>query len=491
MGSTVTLRNFKNSVKAPAGWAKLNGRAIAVVGLLALLAFVAVPVATNWLGDGDLLMFAGVSVALLLTILVGTIRVSKLELDVLTWKTGLIMWAFLLGSQQFFLRSVTPADEALNYGYDAAAYAEAGTWLAAGLVIFVIAIRSREQLRWTWSGNFKFIVLFTVMCCLSASYSPSRPLAFAWSFKLVLVALALNMCARGMHTAADIRTFLLSTFWGFAMLMVVPVIKGIATGQQAFLPDGRLSYFDHPVHGSQLAGVTLLLALVVFAGRARSVLPWAGISAAIMLVSGGKAGIVAGVLSALLLFGLRGKPGQALLMLVGVTAIGVTVLVYTPVSQYLKIYSESNAAGTLTGRTDLWDASMPMILEKPLLGHGYMSSRFMSLSDRLESFNWQPTQAHNSFLEIAYTNGAVGLILLLTLHYLVVRHLWAAFKQHRLLAAGALVLYVDLLLQSAVEGSVAGKPSDCFMLLLALVMVSEKLVNLTPPLSAARQQLQS
>jgi O-antigen ligase len=178
-------------------------------------------------------------------------------------------------------------------------------------------------------------------------------------------------------------------------------------------------------------------------------------------------------------------------MLVGVTALAVTVLVYTPVSQYLKIYLESNAAGTLTGRTDLWDASMPMILEKPLFGHGYMSSRFMSLSDRLESFNWQPTQAHNSFLEIAYTNGAVGLILLLTLHYLVVRHLWAGFKQHRLLAAGALVLYVDLLLQSAVEGSVAGKPSDCFMLLLALVMVSEKLVNLTPPLSTARRQLQS
>ena len=121
MASTVTLRNLRNSIQTQAGWANLNGRVIAVVGLLALLAFVAVPVATNWLGDGELLMFAVVSLSLLLTILVGTIRVSKLELDVLTWRTGLIMWAFLLGSQQFFLRSFTSADEALNYGYDAAA----------------------------------------------------------------------------------------------------------------------------------------------------------------------------------------------------------------------------------------------------------------------------------------------------------------------------------------------------------------------------------
>src|SRR5207245_345938 len=102
--------------------------------------------------------------------LIGTICVPKNDIDVLAWRTGLIMWAFLLGSQQFFLRSLTPADVALNYGYAAAAYGEAATWLVVGLVTLVVCIRSYEQVRRTWTGNFKFILLFTVMCCESASY---------------------------------------------------------------------------------------------------------------------------------------------------------------------------------------------------------------------------------------------------------------------------------------------------------------------------------
>jgi hypothetical protein len=474
MGTKSTVRI---SIQAPACSASRNGRLIAIVGILTVLTFGAATIATSWLGNPESLLVAVVSLSLLLAILAGTIRVAKQDIELLTWRAGLILWAFLLGSQQFFLRPSTPADEALNYGYAAAAYGEAVTWLVCGLVILVIYARSHKQLLEAWSGNFKFIVLFTLMCCFSASYSPSRLLALAWFFKLVLVVLVLNMCSKGMQTSNGVRTFLLSTFWGFVMLMAVPVIKGVVTGQQAFLPDGRLSYFDHPVHGSQWAGVALLLALIVFAERRRFVIAWGSISATIMLVSGGKAGIIAALLSAVLLFTLRRKPGHALLMLVGVSVLGIMVVAYTPLAQYLKIYSESGATLTLTGRTQLWDASMPMILEKPLFGHGYMSSKFMSLSVGLEAFNWNPTQTHNSFLEIAYTNGAVGLILLLTLHYLVLRYSWTAFKQRRLFAASVLALYVDVLLQSSVEGSVAGKPSDSFMLLLALVVISEKLVK--------------
>jgi O-antigen ligase len=459
---------------------RLNSRIVAVAGVSALVGVVAVPVLTNVISNWDLLVFGGVSLSLILTNLLATIRVPNRNYEILMWRTGLIMWAFLLASQQFFLRPFTSADDALNYGYAPAAYAEAATWLVAALIIFVVAVRCRGQLVYMWSSNLKFVILFAIMCCLSASYSPSRVLAFAWVFKLVLVVLALGMCSTGMSDAAGIRSFLLSTFWGFVLLTLLPVINGVVTGQEAFSPDGRLSYFDHPVHGSQWAGLALLLALIVFEEDARLAIACTTISAGIMLASGGKAGIVAALLSALLWFAVKRKPGHALLMLVGMSAIGAAVLTYTPVSQYLEVYSESGGVGTLTGRTDLWTASVPMILEKPLLGHGYMSSRFMSQSDKLEAFNWGPTQTHNSFLEIAYMGGAVGLILLLTLHYLAIRNLWIAVTRNHPFAAGALALYLDVLLQSWVENSVAGKPSDSFMLLLGLVIVSEKLVKLEP-----------
>jgi O-antigen ligase len=261
--------------------------------------------------------------------------------------------------------------------------------------------------------------------------------------------------------------------------MALPVLQGIAMSREPFL-EGRFQYFDHPVHGSLLAGYVLLLALIVFAGRPGVSLFWTGISAAIMLLCAGKTGIIATILASLVFFGLRRQPRQAVLLLVSVAVIGSLVLAYTPVSGYLEDYSESGGVETLTGRTSLWTAVVPMILENPVLGHGYMSGKFMVLSSELESFQWGPTEAHNSFLEIAYTNGIVGLLLLLTLHYLVVKNLVVALRARQPWAAGATALYVSLFLVSLAAGSVAGKASDSFLLLLALVVLSEKLARACP-----------
>jgi O-antigen ligase len=465
------------STKALTGLGRVNGRIVGVAGILGLAGTVAVWVATSLLRNGDLLMFAIVSVSIVLVIVLATVGVAH-HAEVVVWRTGLILWTYLLASQQFFLRQFTSAEAALTSGYDSAAYGEAGTWLVVALVMFVLAMRYPEPFRQIWSGNFRFILVFVMLCCISSLYSPLRMLALAWSFKLVLVVLALKMCSIGMNDDAGVRSFLLATFCGFALLTLLPVVNGVVTGVEPFLPDGRLNYFDHPVHGSQWAGLSLLLALIVFANRAKIAIAWVGIAGAIMLASGGKAGIMAALVGTVLLLGIKRKPGQALLMLVGLSVVGVTVLTFTPLSQYLEDYSDSGAAVTLTGRTDLWAASLPMILEKPIIGHGYMSSRLIEESDRLEGFNWGPTQMHNSFLEIAYTGGAVGLVLLLTFHGLFIRNIGVAIKQRRTFAAGALVLYADLLLQSWVEGSVAGKASDNFMLLLGLMVVSERIVSM-------------
>jgi len=295
-----------------------------------------------------------------------------------------------------------------------------------------------------------------------------------------LAVLVLQMCSSGIRNRENIRTFLLATFWGFALLTLLPVFHGIVTGQQAFAEDGRLNYFDHPVHGSQWAGITLLLALIVFEHRTKLASFWVAAMAIIMVASGGKAGMLAAAICATILFVLRRNARRALLLVLGLSLIAWIVFSYTPVSRYMEDYSDSGAATSLTGRTDLWRAAMPMIMQSPILGHGYMSSRFVSESNDLDDFNWAPSQMHNSFLEIAYTGGVIGLILLLSLHYQVARQLWAAVKSGEVLAA-AFVLYVDVVLQSWVEGSVAGKASDNFLVLVGLVMISEKVVHFEKP----------
>src|SRR5262249_18406741 len=66
---------------------------------------------------------------------------------------------------------------------------------------------------------------------------------------------------------------------------------------------------------------------------------------------------------------------------------------------------------TMTGRTDLWDAVLPLN-PNPLLGAGYES---FWLGDRLKAlwtrFWWQPNQAHNGYLEVYLNLGLLGLLL--------------------------------------------------------------------------------
>jgi O-antigen ligase len=64
---------------------------------------------------------------------------------------------------------------------------------------------------------------------------------------------------------------------------------------------------------------------------------------------------------------------------------------------------------TLTGRTELWPVLIDMIRGRPWLGYGY--SAFWSGDDGGLDISWQPTQAHNGFLEVTLALGAVGLVL--------------------------------------------------------------------------------
>ena len=71
---------------------------------------------------------------------------------------------------------------------------------------------------------------------------------------------------------------------------------------------------------------------------------------------------------------------------------------------------------TLTGRTEIWEAIMPSITKHPLLGYGY---RAFWRGYQGESANaslaahWAITSAHNAYLEVWLTLGAIGVFLIL------------------------------------------------------------------------------
>jgi exopolysaccharide production protein ExoQ len=95
-------------------------------------------------------------------------------------------------------------------------------------------------------------------------------------------------------------------------------------------------------------------------------------------------------------------PAAACLYLVLEFAVGITESVAVAMGRN----------PSLTGRTDLWEATMALN-PSHLLGAGYES---FWLGDRLQAlwgvFYWQPTQAHSGYVEVYLNLGLLGLVLL-------------------------------------------------------------------------------
>jgi O-antigen ligase len=73
---------------------------------------------------------------------------------------------------------------------------------------------------------------------------------------------------------------------------------------------------------------------------------------------------------------------------------------------------------TLTGRTDLWLATLDLIKQKPLLGWGYMATWVPTdpqTTTIWQKFGWRVPNAHSAYLDVTFQLGLVGLGLLLTI----------------------------------------------------------------------------
>jgi O-antigen ligase len=128
----------------------------------------------------------------------------------------------------------------------------------------------------------------------------------------------------------------------------------------------------------------------------------------------------------------------------------------------------------------LWIFVWPAILQKFIIGHGYVSSRFVSVA--MPGTPFQAGHMHNGFLEALYNNGIIGLFAVLMVHVAIVRNLYKAIRgglsqRARQLGIGCAAVYANLLINGMFNATFSGRANAPFMMLLALVMISTRLVR--------------
>ena len=423
--------------------------------------------------------------AFLLAVALGSAVTRNQPARVVVYRLTLLIWWVILVCETVFDR-VGDSTQSYESHFSVQAYGEGIVWVLAFGVLAILSLQQPNYLRHLFSGSYKWITLFALICLASVSYSAGKTYAGAWAFKLLLVILLLQFGASMLGGLSDIVTFLKVTLWAFFFLTLVPAIEALANFSTAFEGvGGRLNV--NPDALSLTSASLLLLSVILYSIEKQKVFIFTGfLGSAVMLLSLGKTAIVAGVFSVMLFLLLQKQVARTAAVLLGIAAVAFVVLSVTPLASHLQSYE---GAATLTGRTFIWTTAIAAIRQNWLLGHGYLSTYFSwsRNSGLVAGF----VNLHNGFLEVAYNNGVIGLAVLLMIHLMILRNIFRSIRgasalraraprdprstQAYLLAVGSLALYANLTVNGLFNTTFGGRPTSPFMLFLALFVIVDLL----------------
>jgi O-antigen ligase len=458
----------------------LRLRTVLSLLLVSGIGFVAMRFAGTALVTRDGILLVVVAALLIMLFYATLARSGASETRSSLLNLALCAWFVLLISEKIFAH--TGSDEsALQDRFAPEAYGEATAWFLVFVAMLFILAKRPSYIFPKFIGSCKLLSLFAGMCVVSVMYSSKITYSLAWSFKLCVVVLMLQVVSLEIRTLEDVRRLFTANAFGFLLLTVFPLIQACLDPGNAF-EGGRLRDEFSPTAMSATAASLVLLSMVLNAlSRRKWLIGIGAIGAFTMLFGGGKAGIIAGIFSTILFFMLQKKMGSAILFVAATVVVATGLLLATPLSSYFSEYQRAGQLSTITGRTDLWTAALPEILRRPIFGHGYMSSKFVSIEFGLEGSFADAGHLHNGFLEVFYNNGLIGFIILLLMHVAILRGFLGTLKRRGpkdpayVIAAGSLALYMNLLINGFFNVSFGGRPDSSFMLFMSLLVVAEVL----------------
>jgi O-antigen ligase len=383
---------------------------------------------------------------------------------------SLAIWIFLMISGAIFVHNQSTA-KAAKGNVDPTALFQALSWILSLAALAFIGCFRTAYLRRMFVGPIKWASIFAIVTVVSCPLSSKPMYSATLAFKLCLIVLTLCAITEGMENEEGINRFFAALF--IAMLIVVSMaFIAPLLGPDPFA-GGR---FGMMIGLSGTCGILLLLSCLFLWLKKN---PWFLLSALfsvmVMMLAGTKGGMVASFVSIMMFFFLLKKPAQALLVSFVFAIVFALCLLFTPLGRSLQKYTESGSASTLTGRTDLWDATWPSIKSHIILGNGYRASRF--LSAEVPGAFAEAGNMHNSFLEVLYNNGLTGLIPIVLMNFFTVINLKEAIMRPpnltlRYYAAAALALYIHLFVWGLVAVTFGGAPDERFMIFFAVLLIS-------------------
>ena len=399
------------------------------------------------------------------------------------------------------------ASEALSGSVDM----QVGFELGASAVLFLIALlawkRARDEGRMRLLPVEWVLLVYAGLAILSTLWSPVRAITAVRSFQvLTLVMLAIGLVrVRGPERMINdlISAMILYTMVFVTISIVVPSTAAVRVVHGGLT---RYSWFAmHPGQISLLAGsaIVLLTAKGLFGGGFRQrvlFLPvWVCLvgMAALLAASRGRGPAIGAAAAVIALLAARFLPRWVIPTVVATAAAAILVFINlgpqlsdvlasaalsnNPVIAFVIRGQTAEEFKTLSSRTDLWAVVFDMVVQQPILGHGYNSSRLLLL----EKVPWA-AHAHNAWAQSLLDLGIVGTSLLTVV---VFSMFWPILPQIRITRRssfiGSVALGIGILMALEAITSESFASGSLLDLMVLLTGVSAAAASINPSLTQA------
>lgn len=300
-----------------------------------------------------------------------------------------------------------------------------------GLLVIFAVMKLRDTAASLWRNPALLALL--LLACISPLWSESPDLVFRRAIGLAGTTLFGVLLATRYSFEDQLRilraAFQIAAAGTLAVLLVSPIRVFSAIGGG----DGLRGVFPH----KNILGAAMALGFVVEwyvrdpkrkakAFRLVALFVYSGL----LLASNSMTSIVT-VLATLggvwIVRVLRARHGIPLSVISGFAVAGGVALTVTGIKpdDFLWLLGRSS---DMTGRTELWNAVVQAISQRPLLGFGF-SGFWKGASAGSEivqgQIQWIPAYSHNGYLEVALSLGLVGLFLVIVLLAQGFRRAWA------------------------------------------------------------------
>jgi exopolysaccharide production protein ExoQ len=358
--------------------------------------------------------------------------------------------------------------------------------LGCYVIFFTLVLLSLRAVGRVMLKNWVLMILLLYIVASSAwSIEPATSL-------LRSVSLVATACfGLWLATRLSLRELLTLTALVLAASMVLSfILATLVPGIGTSPPPQEGAWRGVFMHRNSLGAMTVLNMLIVLlllleAGRWKALL-WADfvLSLVLLVGSGAKSPIVVGT-AVLITLGLVHLLRQNRRYLLPGLALGTSAIILLMLN-FDALLDLLGRDASLTGRINLWAALVDVIKSNWLLGYGFeafWADHIGPLRRVVGAINWQPSHAHNQFLEVWVGLGIVGLALFFGLFISAIVRAWAWLPDQDYLHAGWSAGYlVSVALHSLSEGYLL----DGYLLTWPLFVAT--IAYIRPPITAPRRQ---